>query len=113
MMAHVDPLITHRPEFADTQPDLRSLMSRPAPTTLERVKQSATPFLIGAGVGAGLAVAVAALSSKRRVGFTLFPVSRSTLLGNIAKIALLAVGRSLLSRAFAHAVEQAVAPAAG
>jgi hypothetical protein len=113
MMAHVDPLLTHRPEFADTQPDLRALMSSPAPTTLERAKQSARPYLIGAGVGAGLAAAVAALSSKKQPSFTLFPMARSTLFGAVTKIALLAVGRSLLSRAFARAVEQAATRAAG
>ena len=110
MMAHVDPLITHRPEFADTQPDLSALLNPPPPTTLERMKQGAAPFLIGAGVGA---VAVAALSSKKQLGFTLFPVARSTLLGRVAKVALLAVGRNLLSRAFAHAVEHMATRAAG
>ena len=112
MMAHVDPSITHRPEFADTQPDMRTLLNPKAPTTLQRVKQGATPFLIGAGVGASLAAVVVLASSKKQPSFTLFPVAKSTMLGSVAKVALLAVGRGLLRRAFAHAVEQAATRAA-
>jgi len=106
-MAHVDPLIAHRPEFADTQPDLRVLTMAPEASSLARLKENATPLLIGAGVGAAAALVVAALMFKKQPSFTLFPVSKSTLFGRVAKIALLAVGRTMLRRAFAHAVEHA------
>jgi hypothetical protein len=103
-MAHVDPLIAQRPEFADTQPDL-SLLTPRSKTILARLKRNAAPLLIGAGVGAGVVLAVAALSPKKRPRLTLFPAHPATLGGKVAKIALLAVGRVVLRRAFAHAVE--------
>ena len=104
-MAHVDPLIAHRPEFADTQRDLRILMSPQPPTVLARLKANATPLLVGAAVGAAAALAVTALTFKRSPSFTLFPVSKSTLFGNLAKIAVIAIGRTLLRGALARAVE--------
>ncbi len=106
-MAHVDPLIAHRPEFADTQRDLRVFTLSPPPTTLARIKENATPLLIGAGIGAAAALTIAALTSKKQPSFTLFPVSKATLVGNLAKIAIIAVGRTALRRAFSHAVEKA------
>src|SRR5450432_3849648 len=65
-MAHVDPLIAHRPEFADTQPDLRVLTMAPEASSLARLKENATPLLIGAGVGAAAALVVAALMFKKQ-----------------------------------------------
>jgi hypothetical protein len=107
-MPNLDPVITHRPEFADTQPDLRALSYRaPKQTALARVKRNAAPLLIGAGVGVGVALAVTALTHKKQPSFTLFPVSKSTLFGSLAKGALIALGRTALRRAFAHAVEKA------
>ena len=93
LMAHVDPLIAHRPEFADTQPDLRILESSISKTALARLKKNALPLLVGAGVGVGLTVTVAALTSKKQARFSLFPVPRATLFGNLAKVALIAVGQ--------------------
>jgi hypothetical protein len=111
-MAHVDPLIAHRPEFADTQPDLRVRALAPPPKTLARIKQNATPLLIGAGIGAAAALAIGALGAKKRPNFSLFPVSKATLFGNLAKIAIIAVGRTVLRHAFARAVESAASPPA-
>jgi hypothetical protein len=106
-MAHVDPLIAHRPEFADTQPDLRVLTLSAPPTAIARIKENATPLLIGAGVGAAAALAIAQLTWRKQPSFTLFPVSKATLVGNLAKIAIMAMGRTMLRRAFARAVETA------
>jgi len=106
-MPHVDPLIAHRPEYADTQPDIR-IRERPSTrTALQQIKNNALPLLVGAGVGVGLTVAVTALTSKKHARFTLFPVSQATLFGSVAKVALIAVGRVALRRALAHAVERA------
>jgi hypothetical protein len=106
-MAHVDPLIAHRPEFADTQPDIRIRERRSSKTALERIKRNALPLLVGAGVGVGLTVAVSALTSHKQSRFTLFPAPRSTLFGSVAKVALIAIGRAALRRALDHAVERA------
>jgi hypothetical protein len=103
-MTYVDPLLAAPPKLADTAPGLGSALASPKPTTLERIRENAAPLLLGAGVGAGLAFAVTTLTYKKGPRFTLFPVSQSTLLGSVAKVALLAVGRALLRRVLADAV---------
>jgi hypothetical protein len=97
-----------RPEFADTQPDMSAVKSEPAqPTALTRLKQDAKPFLIGAGVGATVGIALAALTIRRpSPAFALFPEPKSKVFARVAKIALLAIGRTLLHRAMAHAAER-------
>jgi hypothetical protein len=80
------------------------------PTALERLKQDAKPFLIGAGVGATVGIALAALTIRRPTpAFALFPEPRSKMLAGVAKVAALAIGRALLRRAMAHAAARVVA----
>jgi hypothetical protein len=111
-MPHLESRIARRPELADTQPDMRALTQPPPKPALRRLKEAAPPFLLGAGFGAGVALTIAALSAKRRPSFTLFPVPKSSLARNLAKVALLAVGRAVLRRALERAVEKAAtAPA--
>jgi hypothetical protein len=99
-----------RPEFADTQPDMSAVKSEPArPSALTRLKQDAKPYLIGAGVGATVGVALAALTIRRPTpAFALFSEPKSKVFAGVAKIAALAIGRALLRRAMAHAAARVV-----
>jgi len=99
-----------RPEFADTQPDMSAVKSEPAqPTALARLKQDAKPFLIGAGVGAAIGIALAALTIRRPTpAFALFPEPKSKVFAGVAKVAALAIGRAVLRRAMAHAAARVV-----
>jgi hypothetical protein len=109
-MATLDPHMAHPAQFADTQPNVRAPTTPPPPTQLAQIKRDARPYLIGAGVGVGVALAAVALTSRKRSrSYSLFAEPKSQVIAGLAKIALLAVGRTLLRRAFTHAVEKAVA----
>lgn len=99
-MAHVDPLIAQHPEFADTMPDLRRL-TRPKWSALSRARRNAVPFLLGAGAGASVVLALSAFGTKKTASFAWFAPPRSSLLGNLARGALIALGRTMLRRALA------------
>ena len=105
-MTHVDPLIAHRPELADTLPDLRPLTKASAPhPALARAKREAKPFLLGAAVGASLGFTLAVLTVKKPPRpFALFPEPKSVLVKTIVRAALLAAGRAALHRAFVKAI---------
>ncbi len=101
-MAHVDPLIAHRPEFADTLPDLRPLTeSTKQHPALAAAKREAKPFLLGAAVGASVGFTIAVLTVKKAPRpFALFPEPKSVLVKTIVRAALIAAGRAALRRAF-------------
>ncbi|HEY4105927.1 MAG TPA: hypothetical protein VGM44_18630 [Polyangiaceae bacterium] len=104
-MNHVDPLLAPRPEFADTQPDLRAASRRsPKQRLVAEVKQNTKLFLLGAAVGTSAGFALAALTLKKPPRpLALFPEPKSVLLRNLARAALFAVGRTLVRRAFSRA----------
>ncbi|HEX3775770.1 MAG TPA: hypothetical protein VHV51_14960 [Polyangiaceae bacterium] len=108
-MTYVDPLVARRPEFADTQPDLRAPARRtPKQRLVAEAKQNVKPFLLGAAVGASAGFTLAAIILKKQPRpLALFPESKSVLLENLARAALIAVGRRLVRRAFSLAVANA------
>jgi len=105
-MPHVDPLIAHRPEFADTQPDLRSLTRSVAPRpALQRLKRDAKPLALGAAIGASIGFTLAVLTVKKPPRpFAPFPEPKSVLLKTVLRAALIAAGRTALHRALARAI---------
>jgi len=111
-MAHVDRSTARRPEFADTQPDLRSStqLARTNPTAptkpiWTRLEREAKPFLFGAAVGASFGFTLAVLTVKKPPrSFALFPEPESELLKTVGRAALLATLRVALRRAFLKAV---------
>jgi len=107
-MATANHETARRSKAARPTPELRAAKARPArPTTLTRLEQNAKPFLVGAGVGASVAAAVVLLTSKKRPpAFTLFPEPKSQVFASVAKIALIALGRTLFRRALTHAAEK-------
>lgn len=101
-MAHVDPLIAHRPEFADTLPDLRPLTKpTPAHPALAAAKRDVKPLLLGAAVGASVGFTLAVLTVKKPArALALFPETKSVFVKTIVRAALIAAARTALRRAF-------------
>ncbi len=111
-MATTNPEAAHRsraqrPKPAGLQPAQRAVKVARSSGTRARLEQNAKPFLIGAGVGAAVTAAVVVLTSKKPApSFTLFAEPKSKAFAGVAKIALVAIGRTLLRRALAHAAEK-------
>lgn len=78
-----------------------------------RVKEDSRPLLIGAGLGAAVALAVVALRTKERPPtLALFASPNSTFLSAVVKAAAFAIGRSAAQGSFASLVARAIGRAA-
>jgi hypothetical protein len=84
------------------------------PVTLTHVKEHASPLLIGAGLGAAVALSVVALRSRERTPtVALFASPNATFFSALVKTAAFAVERTATKGSFANLVARAVGKAVG
>jgi hypothetical protein len=90
-------------------PGKAELATAKGEAVLAMVKADARPLLIGAGVGAALALSVVALRSReKQPTLALFASPNSTFLSMVVKTAAFAIGRVSAHDSLAHVLARAV-----